>query len=64
MTQKEKVLKWFEDHETINRVQAMNELYIWNLPDVIMRLRDSGVNIETIDIRGKESIYSKYRLVR
>lgn len=62
MEQKEQVLRWFRTHKYINRRNAM-DMYpaIWNLPDVIMRLRQDGYPIETVAMK-KGKRYVKYRL--
>lgn len=61
--QKKQVMTWFKAHKYINKVDAMNSLNppIWNLPDVIMRLRNEGVPIETEQMR-KGKRYVKYYL--
>lgn len=64
MTQEEKVLNWFRDHDTIDRRQAIEKLYIFNLPAVVNVMRRKGIQIETVDVRGVNSKYCKYRLAR
>ena len=63
MTQKEQVMTWFKTHKYLNKRNAMLDFFpsIWNLPDVIMRLREEGVPIETVAMR-KGKRYVKYKL--
>lgn len=43
--QTDRVLEYIERHGGITREQAMTALNIWNLPDVILKLRKAGVPI-------------------
>lgn len=63
MSQKKQVMDWLKDHPYIHRQHAMNNLNppIWNLPDVILRLRREGVPIETVEMK-KGKKYVKYVL--
>lgn len=65
MTQEQQVIKWFEKHEYLNRVDAINSFSppIWNLTAVISDMRGKGINIESVPMKeGKQ--YVKYRLVK
>ena len=43
--QTDRVLEFIERHGGITREQAMTKLNIWNLPDVVLKLRKAGVPI-------------------
>lgn len=45
--QTDRVVEFIERNGSITREQAMNELNIWNLPDVVLKLRKAGVHIES-----------------
>ena len=62
MTQTEKVKKFIETYGSINREQALNHLYVYNLPEVVRKLRAKGVNVITIPIKGKTARYCRYEL--
>lgn len=62
MYQTEKVRRYIEVHGFINREIALNELYVYNLPEVVRKLRAKGVNVVTIPIKGKTSKYCRYEI--
>ena len=62
MTQTEKVLAYLKVHGTINRAQALNDLHIFNLPEVVRKLRAQGVDVVTDPVKGKTANYCRYRL--
>ena len=64
MTQKEQVLKHLKTHKYIDRAVALNNYLIFNLPDVIMKLRRDGHTIETVEKEGKNGKWAKYTLVK
>lgn len=64
MTQKEIVLKHLKKHKYIDRAVAMNQYLIFNLPDVIMKLRNDGYDIRNVDQKGSNGKWVKYTLVR
>lgn len=64
MTQGEKVIDFMKRYGSINRKQAMNKLYIYNLTAVISDLRGKGYPIETVTIKGKTAKYCKYTLAK
>lgn len=65
MTQKEIVLKHLKKHKYIDRAVALNQYLIFNLPDVIMKLRKDGYNIENVEKKGSSGEkWVKYTLVR
>lgn len=64
MTQKEIVLKHLKKHKYIDRAVAMNQYLIFNLPDVIMKLRNDGYDIQNVDQKGSNGKWVKYTLNR
>lgn len=60
MKQKEKVLNYLKEHGSIDRPTAMAN-GVWNLPDVIMRLRADGHAIRNEKINKRKS-YVRYVL--
>lgn len=64
MTQKEKVIKHLKRYKTIDRAIALNKYQIFNLPDVIMKLRNDGYDIENVRKKGENGTWCKYRLVK
>lgn len=50
MTQKERILRWFQDHESITRAEAFTELGIVEMPARICELERMGY------VFGKETI--------
>lgn len=62
MTQTEKVLNHLKKNKYIDRAIAINRYNIFNLPDVIMRLRRSGHPIETVEKKGKDGKWARYTL--
>ena len=63
MTQEARILKWFEKHTYLNRVNAINDIQppIWNLTAVISDMRNKGIDIESVPMKeGKR--YVHYRL--
>jgi len=56
------------DRKGVTRVQAMLRLYVMNFPELVRKLRDRGVNIETkmhvkVNRFGREVRYGEYFLV-
>ena len=65
MTQKERVLDWFDHWPTITRRLAMIDLNILNLPARIGDLRSDGHEIVTEEVKSRNGVrYARYRLVR
>lgn len=62
MTQGEKVIEYIREHGSINRKQAINKLYIYNLTAVVSDLKKKGYPIDKEWIKGKKSTYCKYIL--
>lgn len=62
MTQGESVIEFIKKYGSINRKQAINKLYIYNLTAVISDLRAKGIPIETVTIKGQKATYCKYTL--
>lgn len=61
-TQQERVMDWLENHEYINRVNAINDIKppIWNLTAVIADMRQRGINIESVPMKeGKRYVHYK-----
>ena len=52
-------LNYMDEYGSIKRHQAINDLFIYNLPDVVMKLRNKGFNISTNFPDGKH--YGEYR---
>ena len=46
-TQKQRLIKYLAENESINPLKAWTELGIYRLSDTIFRLRNEGFNIET-----------------
>lgn len=63
MEQTDKVILWlYNDGElrTINRHEAMNELFIYNLPEVVRKLRHKhGLDVPCIVPEGKRHGFYK-----
>lgn len=69
MTQCERLLKHFEDHETITPIEAMNDFGIMRLGARIWDLKHEGHDIRRKMVTGKnrngETVrYAEYRLIR
>ena len=67
MTQMARVHEYIENHGSITRAQAMNDIGVANLPAVIADLRKKGVAITTLNIEannryGEKISYAKYIL--
>jgi hypothetical protein len=52
MSQKADVLRALKEFGKVDRKIAINELGVWNLPEVIRGLRSEGYFIETITRKG------------
>jgi len=52
MSQKNDVLRAMKEFGYVDRKIAINELGVWNLPDVIMGLRQDGVDVQTVMKKG------------
>lgn len=64
ISHKDSVLKWFETHETLTPLEALNNFGCYRLASVIARMRDQGYIIET-DIRYEEGErWATYRLLK
>lgn len=63
MTQNEKVLRWFENFDTLT-AQSASKLHIWRLAARIGELRSQGHDIETEMVTNGRVRYARYRLVR
>ena len=55
LSQKERILLWFESHETLTRLEAFTELGIFEAPARISELKKDGHNITTVLERGISS---------
>ena len=55
-TQKQRILKWFDTHDTLTRIEAYEYLGIFEAPARITELKQDGYEFETIMKSGK----SKY----
>lgn len=67
MTQKEQVLNHLKHRKYIDRAIAINEYGIFNLPDVVMKLRNDGWNIDCVEEdpkTGKKWNFGRYTLVK
>ena len=67
MTQEEKILAYMERHGSITPLEAMNELGVMRLGARIFDLKESGIEIITETVTGKnrdgERVrYARYRL--
>lgn len=62
ITQTDKVLAYLKVHGTIDRAQALNVLHIFNLPEVVRKLRAQGVDVVTYPVKGKAATYCRYGL--
>lgn len=65
-TQRTKVLKHLKRHRTITPREALMDLNVYRLSDVILKLRRAGVNIIT-EMRSNPETgakYGTYRLAR
>lgn len=61
MTQTERVKAYIKLHGSIDRAQALNALNVFNLPEVIRKLRAKGEDIETVNVKGHNGNYCRYR---
>ena len=52
MSQKNDVLRAMKEFGYVDRKIAINELGVWNLPEIIRKLRNDGHFIETITRKG------------
>ena len=64
----EKVLEHLKKHGTITSLEAIELYAATRLGDIIYRLRNKGVKIETVNIPftdryGTKSVYGKYILI-
>lgn len=50
--QENRVHRYLLEHHSVTRAVAMNELGVANLPEVIRRLRNRGIDIESLKIDG------------
>ena len=69
MTQKDMVLRHLQDYGSITSWEAIMEYGITRLSDVIFRLRNEGINIDSVtetknNRYGAPTSYSRYTLVR
>lgn len=65
MTQRTKVLTYLKKHKTITPREALMDLNVYRLSDVIFKLRNEGVPIET-EMRANEltgAQYGTYKLM-
>jgi len=58
ITQKQLILKWFEEHATLDRLQAFTELGIFELSARICDLKKEGHNF-TRETKSKKNRYGK-----
>ena len=66
-TQKERLIKYLAENESINLLKAWTELGIYRLSDTIFRLRNEGFNIITDKLTvknkfGEDCIVANYKL--
>ena len=66
-TQKERLIKYLAENESINPLKAWTELGIYRLSDTIFRLRNEGFNIITDKLTvknkfGEDCIVANYKL--
>lgn len=59
MTQQERVLEYIAEHGSISQREAMDDLHVGRLSDVILKLRRKGFKIKTVDVGGINE-YGKY----
>jgi hypothetical protein len=66
-TQKERLIKYLAENESINPLKAWTELGIYRLSDTVFRLRNEGFNIITDKLTvknkfGEDCIVANYKL--
>lgn len=69
MTQRERIIRWFEDHDSLTRAEAFTELGIVEMPARICELERMGYQFgrETVFTKnryGEKVNFTKYTLVR
>lgn len=67
MTQKEMIIQWFSEHETLDRLQAFTELGIFELSARICDLKRNGYTFTSnkkskLNKYGNSFTYSEYRM--
>lgn len=67
MAQKQRVLKYIEEHGSISSLEAFRDLGVTRLSAVIFNLRHDGIGIEseteeTTNRYGEKARFSRYRL--
>lgn len=68
-TQYERIIKWFDNHETLTRIEAYEQLGIFEAPARICDLKRQGYQFET-EIKSKKSSrgytfnYAVWRLIK
>lgn len=68
-THETRLLKWFEEHDTITQLEATAELGNTRLSATIFNLRNKGYNIITEPTKGKNRFgentnFGTYRMVK
>lgn len=62
MTQEQKLLTYLKGHKGVNRYQAMQNLHILNLPEVVRKLRSHGHDIESVTMKKNGEHWTEYCL--
>ena len=63
MSQKEQVLKYLKEHESITSIQAFKKFNVTRLSSIIFNLREEGYDITTEYRKGKNrGVYGAYWL--
>ena len=68
MNQKKRILEWFKEHRTLDRLQAFTKLGIFELSARICELKRAGYNfdkrnMQSVNKYGDRFSYVEYRII-